>query len=56
MSLLEQGWDGVARVRAYLHQVIKAYQANRRQGTHSTKTRHTVRGGGRKPWRQKGTG
>ena len=34
-----------------LHQVIKAYRANQRQGTHSTKTRNTVRGGGRKPWR-----
>jgi large subunit ribosomal protein L4 len=39
-----------------LHQVITAYRANQRQGTHATKTRHTVRGGGRKPWRQKGTG
>lgn len=39
-----------------LHQVITAYRANRRQGTHSTKTRNEVRGGGRKPWRQKGTG
>lgn len=39
-----------------LHQVIKAYQANRRQGTHATKTRAFVRGGGRKPFRQKGTG
>jgi large subunit ribosomal protein L4 len=39
-----------------LHQVITAYRANQRQGTHSTKTRNTVRGGGRKPWRQKGTG
>jgi large subunit ribosomal protein L4 len=39
-----------------LHQVVTAYQANQRQGTHSTRTRNTVRGGGRKPWRQKGTG
>ena len=37
-------------------EVIVAIQANRRQGTHSTKTRGEVRGGGKKPWRQKGTG
>ena len=36
--------------------VIVAIQANRRQGTHSTKTRGEVRGGGKKPYRQKGTG
>ncbi len=41
---------------AVLHEVIKNYLANQRQGTHSTKTRAMVRGGGRKPWRQKGTG
>lgn len=39
-----------------LHQAITAYEANQRQGTASTKTRTEVRGGGRKPWRQKGTG
>ncbi len=39
-----------------LHHVVKAYQANRRQGTHSTKTRAFVSGGGKKPFRQKGTG
>ncbi len=39
-----------------LHQYIKAYLANQRQGTHSTLTRAEVRGGGAKPWRQKGTG
>lgn len=39
-----------------LHQVVVAYEANRRQGTASTKTRGEVSGGGRKPWRQKGTG
>lgn len=39
-----------------MHQVVVAQQAAARQGTHSTKTRGEVRGGGRKPWRQKGTG
>lgn len=39
-----------------LHQVVKQQLANKRQGTSSTRTRSEVRGGGRKPWRQKGTG
>lgn len=39
-----------------LHQVVVNYLANQRQGTQSTKTRGEVRGGGRKPWKQKGTG
>ncbi len=39
-----------------LHQVVVNYLANQRQGTQSTKTRTEVRGGGAKPWRQKGTG
>ena len=39
-----------------MHQVVRAQQAAMRQGTHSTKTRSEVRGGGRKPFRQKGTG
>lgn len=39
-----------------LHTVVKAYLANQRQGTQSTLTRTEVSGGGRKPWRQKGTG
>ncbi|WEG34260.1 50S ribosomal protein L4 [Amygdalobacter indicium] len=39
-----------------LHQVVKQQLANKRQGTSSTRTRTEVRGGGRKPWRQKGTG
>ena len=39
-----------------IHQAIVAYQANQRQGTKSTLTRTEVRGGGIKPWRQKGTG
>ena len=41
---------------ALLHQVVNAQLAAARQGTHSTKTRAEVRGGGRKPFRQKGTG
>ncbi len=39
-----------------MHQVVRAQRANMRQGTHATKTRGMVRGGGRKPYRQKGTG
>ena len=39
-----------------VHAVLKNYLANQRQGTQSTKTRAEVRGGGKKPWRQKGTG
>lgn len=41
---------------ALMHQVVVNQLANRRQGTAATKTRSFVRGGGRKPWRQKGTG
>lgn len=39
-----------------LHSVVRMQLANKRQGTHATKTRSFVRGGGRKPWKQKGTG
>ena len=39
-----------------MHQVVTAQLAHKRAGTHSTKTRAEVRGGGAKPWRQKGTG
>jgi large subunit ribosomal protein L4 len=39
-----------------MHQVVTAQLSNARQGTHKTKTRAEVAGGGRKPWRQKGTG
>ena len=39
-----------------VHQALKAYLANQRQGTHKTKTKSEVRGGGRKPFKQKGTG
>ena len=41
---------------ALVHQLVVAYQANKRQGTHDTKTRGEVSGGGRKPWIQKHTG
>ena len=39
-----------------MHQAVVAYESNLRQGTHSVKNRHEVSGGGRKPYRQKGTG
>ncbi len=39
-----------------VREAVNAFLANQRQGTHSTKTRHFVRGGGKKPWKQKGTG
>ena len=42
--------------RGLVHETVRAEMAARRQGTHSTKTRGKVRGGGAKPWRQKGTG
>lgn len=48
-------FDGVVN-EGVLHQVVKAYLANQRQGTASAKNRSAVRGGSRKPWRQKGTG
>ena len=41
---------------AVMHEAVVAFLANQRQGTQSTKTRAEVSGGGRKPWRQKGTG
>ncbi len=41
---------------AVMHEVVRAYLANQRQGTQSALTRSEVRGGGIKPWRQKGTG
>lgn len=48
-------FDAPANI-ALMHQVVTAQRAAARQGTHSTKTRGEVSGGGRKPWRQKGTG
>jgi large subunit ribosomal protein L4 len=47
---------GLERNDALVHEVVKAELAARRQGTSDTKTRGRVRGGGAKPWRQKGTG
>lgn len=47
---------GVEVNEAVLHDAVVMQLANRRQGTHDTKTRAEVSGGGRKPWRQKGTG
>ena len=47
---------GIEPNKAVVHSVLVNYLANQRQGTQSTKTRAEVSGGGRKPWRQKGTG
>ena len=47
---------GVEVNKSVLHSVVRAYLLNQRQGTQSTLTRTEVSGGGRKPWRQKGTG
>lgn len=54
-ALPDSVFDGVVHEGA-MHQAVKAYLSNQRQGTGSAKTRAEVRGGGRKPWRQKGTG
>jgi large subunit ribosomal protein L4 len=47
---------GIRPNQAVVHQAVVAQQANARQGTHDTKTRAEVAGGGKKPYRQKGTG
>lgn len=47
---------GIEPNKAVMHDAVVNYLANQRQGTQSTLTRSEVRGGGRKPWRQKGTG
>ncbi len=47
---------GIEVNASVLHTAVKAYLANQRQGTQSTLTRTEVSGGGKKPWRQKGTG
>jgi large subunit ribosomal protein L4 len=48
--------DALDEVTVTVSNVVRAYMANRRRGTAATKTRGMVAGGGRKPWRQKGTG
>jgi len=53
---LPDAWFGGPVNIAVMHQVVTAQLAAARQGTHKTKTRGEVRGGGAKPWRQKGTG
>lgn len=53
---LNDGIFGVEINESAMHQVVVALLANKRQGTQSAKTRAEVRGGGIKPWRQKGTG
>lgn len=55
MRLNEKVFDGVVNI-PLLHQVVTAYRACQRSGTASVKTRAYVSGGGKKPWRQKGTG
>ena len=47
---------GIEPNQQVIYDVVNAQRAAQRQGTHSTLTRHEVRGGGKKPWRQKGTG
>lgn len=47
---------GIKPNKSVMHDVVVSYLANQRQGTQSTLTRSEVSGGGRKPWRQKGTG
>ncbi len=55
VTLPEAWFTGEVNVPV-MHEVVTAQLAAKRQGTHKTKTRAEVRGGGRKPWRQKGTG
>lgn len=53
---LADGVFGIEPNIPVMHQVVVCQAASRRQGTHAVKNRHDVSGGGRKPWRQKGTG
>lgn len=54
--MLSEEIFGIKPNKSVLHQAVVNYLANQRQGTQSTLTRTEVSGGGRKPWRQKGTG
>ncbi len=53
---LADGVFGIEPNTFAVHQVVRSHMAARRAGTHQTKTRGNVSGGGKKPWRQKGTG
>jgi large subunit ribosomal protein L4 len=53
---LPEEFFGIRNRQGLLHESVVNYLANQRRGTHATKTRSTARGGGRKPYRQKGTG
>ena len=53
---LDDSVFGIEPNQQVIYDVVNAQRAAMRQGTHDTKTRSEVRGGGRKPWRQKGTG
>ena len=53
---LPEGLFGIEPNEPVMHEAVRAYLANQRSGTASSKGRSDVRGGGRKPWRQKGTG
>ena len=53
---LPDGLFGIAPNEHVMHEAVRTYLANQRSGTAATKGRSDVRGGGRKPWRQKGTG
>ena len=53
---LSEAIFGIEPNQAVVHEVVKNHLANRRQGTQSALTRAEVSGGGKKPWRQKGTG
>jgi large subunit ribosomal protein L4 len=55
VTLPSDTFDGVVNMPV-MHQAVKAFLANQRQGTHATKTRSFVIGGNQKPWKQKGTG
>lgn len=55
ISLSEKIFDSAVS-ESLVHAAVVSYLANQRQGTHSTKTRAMVRGGGKKPWKQKKTG